>query len=119
MRLANISMLGLLGLSAVAAAVQSGCGDTTGEVTQTGTNSTGMAATGGAGQAGSNTGGGGAGGSGQCIAGLKSIALTPDNSTVMLDGGPAKDIVFTAMGKLSAGPDIPIAADGLTWTAKR
>jgi hypothetical protein len=133
-------MSGLIAAAALAA-LQPGCGDGRGEVTQTGTGNTagstnnggsGATASGGGGSAGQGgdtiVGGGGsggtagsagAGGGGGCVQGLKSIALSPDNSTVMLDGNAAAPITFTATGTLDSGKTMPLPGASLSWTATR
>jgi hypothetical protein len=67
------------------------------------------------------TGGGGSGGGVQvsCVPGLKSIALTPADSTVVLDGTNAPPVTFTATGSFDDDTDKPIASDKLVWTATR
>lgn len=84
---------------------------TTGTGATTGTSTAG---TGGAG-GGIGTGGGSTGG---CVAGLQALALSPADSTVLLDGGPAAPVMFTATGTFKDG-DAPVAAGKLTWTATR
>lgn len=65
-------------------------------------------------------GGAGTGGTmGACIPGLTSIALSPANQTVMLDGGPAAPVPFTATGTFSDGTTRDLDAASLTWTATR
>lgn len=73
--------------------------------------------TAGAGAAGA---GGGHGGGGQaCVPGLASIALTPANQTVQLDGVSAAPITFTATGTLEDGSTRELDPAKLTWTATR
>ncbi|MCC6522139.1 MAG: hypothetical protein IT373_05715 [Polyangiaceae bacterium] len=80
--------------------------------------------TGGAGNGTGASGGAGAtGGAGghavACIPGLQSIALTPADSTVTLDGGPATPIAFTATGTLGDSSTVTIPATSLAWSATR
>ncbi|WP_437712418.1 hypothetical protein WMF45_43090 [Sorangium sp. So ce448] len=54
-----------------------------------------------------------------CIPGLQSIALSPDNSTVEIDGRSAAPITFTATGTLSDGTTRALEPGALTWSATR
>lgn len=75
---------------------------------------------GGSGGAGAGGGTGGAGGAQVgCLADLESIALTPADSTVNLDGVSAAPILFTATGTFKDGKVEPIEPSKLAWTATR
>lgn len=89
-------------------------GGTAGSGAGTGT-TTGTAGTG---QGGETIGTGGSGGATGCLTGLQSISLSPADQTVLLDGGPAAPVTFTATGTFANG-DAPIAGGKLTWTATR
>lgn len=108
----SMILAAILVLSATAA----GCsctGDTEGNTTSGSTSS--------GGTGGNGTGGNGAGGNGQmaCINGLSTIALSPANTSVTLNGGPASPITFTATGTFSDGHSEPIDSGKLTWKATR
>lgn len=68
---------------------------------------------------GSDAGGRGDGGSVACLEGLQSIALSPGDSTVMLDGATPDSISFTATGSFADGSSRAIAADELAWEVSR
>jgi hypothetical protein len=74
---------------------------------------------GGNGVGGGAVGGGGVGASVGCIDGLASIALSPANQTVQLDGVSAPTITFTASGLLDDGNTVDIPAANLAWEATR
>ncbi len=90
------------------------CGSDNDDATHPGGTTTGA---GGAG-AGTATGAGG-GQQVSCVPGLKSIALTPADSTVMLDGVSAAPIPFTATGSFGDGTSQPIDAAKLAWSVSR
>ncbi|HRI69994.1 MAG TPA: hypothetical protein PK156_37450 [Polyangium sp.] len=74
--------------------------------------------------AGGPGGGGGTGGKGGgqqavCIDGLKSITLSPADSSVKLDGNTAMPISFTATGTFADGHSAPIDGTKLDWTVMR
>ncbi len=68
---------------------------------------------------GQGDGGQGDGGQVMCISGLASIAISPPSAMVMLDGGPAMPITFTAMGSFGDGHTAALPATSLAWTATR
>lgn len=68
---------------------------------------------------GAPAGGGGAGGAAACVKGLASITLSPGGSTVVLDGGPAAPIPFTATGKMENGTEVALPGASLSWSAAR
>lgn len=89
--------------------------------TQTG-GPAGTSATGGAaGHGGSGEGGAGGHGGGQvgCFAGLTSIALSPADSTVPLDGVSAPPIPFDATGTFEDGSVVLLEPSKLAWSATR
>jgi hypothetical protein len=67
--------------------------------------------------------GGGQGGSGgtivTCVPGLQSIALTPADQTVQLDGVSAAPITFTATGTYSDNHSEPVDPTRLAWSVSR
>lgn len=90
-------------------------GDTNGDTAGTASTSTGSGS-GGAGSSGTAAGGGS---QVACIDGLKSIALTPADSKVTLDGNAAAPITFTATGTFSDGHSAPIDGSKLDWKVSR
>lgn len=105
-------------LGFVAGAMSCGDGTNTGKG---GSASGGKGGTGGIGAGGMNTGGMGVGGGQQvvCIDGLKSIALTPANSSVKLNGGSAAPISFVATGTYADGKSAAIDGSKLAWKVTR
>jgi hypothetical protein len=81
------------------------------------------AATGATGDTGTASGGNSAGGAGggtvTCFDGLESIAISPDNGTVTLDGVNAAPIQFTATGSFSDGRSEEIPGNQLRWAVSR
>jgi hypothetical protein len=68
----------------------------------------------------SGPGAGGAGGNqAACIEGLQSIALTPADQVVLLDGKSAAPITFTATGTWTGGVEQVIDATSLVWEVTR
>jgi WD40-like Beta Propeller Repeat len=65
------------------------------------------------------TGGGGDSKMVACIPDLKSIALTPANGMVTLDGMAAADIAFTATGTFGDGHMTALDPKALVWSASR
>jgi hypothetical protein len=61
----------------------------------------------------------GLGGTVSCISGLASIALSPADQTVQLDGKTAAPISFQAMGTWKTGETHAIDASMLNWKASR
>src|SRR5262245_16936713 len=61
----------------------------------------------------------GTGGAANCVADLKSIALTPAGSKVTLDGKSAAPITFSAEGTFADGATQPLDPAKLTWSVTR
>ena len=96
MRLIHL-LLGLPLIAASVAGIGVGCGDRNAEVTTSGPSTSGSSTESG------NSSSGAGGASAGCYAGLKSIALTPADSTVKLDGKAAAPLTFNAEGTFGSG----------------